>query len=62
MVDGVFRVMIDLKDNGVRDINKYTAHVGQGQMIRKLYAETNEDYVNTLQRRFFRPPFIQPLR
>ena len=37
-----FRVMIDLKDNGMRDINK--------------------DYVSTLQRRFFRPPFIQPVR
>lgn len=27
-----------------------------------LYAETNSDYVGTLQRRFFRPPFIQPVR
>ena len=27
-----------------------------------IYAETNKDYVSTLQRRFFRPPFIQPVR
>lgn len=30
--------------------------------VKSIYAETNADYVNTLQRRFFRPPFIQPVR
>ena len=30
--------------------------------VKKLYAETNEDYVSSMQRRFFRPPFIQPIR
>ena len=57
-----FRVMIDLKDNGVRDINKYQPMWDKANDTKALYAETNEDYVNTLQRRFFRPPFIQPLR
>ena len=27
-----------------------------------MYAETNEDYIPSLKRRFFRPPFIQTLR
>lgn len=30
--------------------------------MQSLYAETNEDWHNTLDRRFFRPPFIQPVR
>jgi polygalacturonase len=30
--------------------------------VKKLYAETNQDYVLSMQRRFFRPPFIQPIR
>lgn len=57
-----FRVMIDLKDNGMRDINKYQPLWDKANDTKAIYAETNEDYVNTLQRRFFRPPFIQPIR
>ena len=57
-----FRVMVDLKDNGVRDINKYQAMWDKANDVKKLYAETNEDYVSSMQRRFFRPPFIQPIR
>lgn len=57
-----FRVMIDLKDNGMRDINKYQPMWDVQNDTTAIYAETNKDYVSTLQRRFFRPPFIQPVR
>ena len=57
-----FRVMVDLKDNGMRELNKYQPMWDKANDTKALYAETNEDYVNTLQRRFFRPPFIQPIR
>ena len=57
-----FRVMIDLKDNGMRDVNKYQPMWDAANDTTAIYAETNKDYVNTLQRRFFRPPFIQPVR
>ncbi len=57
-----FRVMVDLKDNGVRDINKYQPMWDKANDTKALYAETNADYIVTLQRRFFRPPFIQPVR
>lgn len=57
-----FRVMVDLKDNGVRDINKYQPMWDQANDVKALYVETNEDYVSSMQRRFFRPPFIQPVR
>ena len=57
-----FRVMIDLKDNGMRDINKYQPMWDAANDTTAIYAETNKDYVSTLQRRFFRPPFIQPIR
>lgn len=57
-----FRVLVDLKDNGQRDLNKYQPMWDKANDVEKLYAETNEDWHPTLQRRFFRPPFIQPIR
>lgn len=45
--------MIDLKDNGMRDINKYQPMWDAENDTTAIYAETNKDYVNTLQRRFF---------
>lgn len=57
-----FRVMNDLKDNGMRDINKYQPMWDAQNDTTAIYAETNKDYVSALQRRFFRPPFIQPIR
>lgn len=57
-----FRVMVDLKDNGMRDLNKYQPMWDKENDVKALYAETNADYINTLQRRFFRPPFIQSIR
>jgi len=60
--DEFFRIITDVKNNGVRDINKYQAMWEKANDVKKLYAETNEDYVSSMQRRFFRPPFIQPLR
>lgn len=57
-----FRVMVDLRDHGMRDLNKYQPLWDSVNDTTAIYAETNKDYVNTLQRRFFRPPFIQPLR
>lgn len=58
----IYRVEIDLKENGKRDINKYQPMWDKANDTEALYAETNADYVNTLSRRFFRPPFIQPIR
>ena len=50
-----FRVMIDLKDNGMRDINKYQPMWDAQNDTTAIYAETNKDYVSTLQRSFFPP-------
>ncbi|NDW12213.1 glycoside hydrolase family 28 protein [Bacteroides sp. 214] len=57
-----YKVEIDLKKNGVRDVNKYQPLWVASNDIKALFEETNADYVNTLNRRFFRPPFIQPIR
>lgn len=57
-----FRVLVDLRDNGKRDINKYQTLFEQENDMKALYAETNQDWHGTLDRRFFRPPFIQPVR
>lgn len=57
-----FKVMIDLQKNGVRDVNKYQPMWDKANDVKKLYDETNEDYISSMQRRFFRPPFIQPIR
>lgn len=60
--DEFFRIYIDLEKNGVRDLNKYQALWDQENDVKVLYAETNKDYIGSMQRRFFRPPFIQPIR
>lgn len=57
-----FRILVDLKDNGMRELNKYQPMWEKANDVKSLYAETNEDWHSTLQRRFFRPPFIQPVR
>ncbi len=57
-----FKVMVDLRDNGMREVNKYQSAWEKANDVKSLYAETNEDWHGTLQRRFFRPPFIQPVR
>jgi len=46
----------------VKDLNKYQPMWDKENDVKAIYADTNEDYINTLQRRFFRPPFIQPVR
>lgn len=56
------RVIVDLNKNGMRDFNKYQPMWEKSNDVKELYAETNEDYISTMQRRFFRPPFIQPIR
>ena len=60
--DEFFRIYVDLDKNGVRDLNKYQPMWDKANDVKIIYAETNEDYISTLQRRFFRPPFIQPVR
>ena len=60
--DELFRVMADIKINGVKDINKYQPMWDNSNDVKTLYAETNQDYVSSMKRRFFRPPFIQPVR
>lgn len=60
--DEFFRVLIDLQKNGVQDVNPYQPLWDRVNDVKALYAETNEDYKSTLQRRFFRPPFFQTLR
>jgi polygalacturonase len=60
--DELFRVMIDLDKNGVRDINPFQKMFDEANDVKKIASETNEDWASTLNRRFFRPPFIQPIR
>lgn len=60
--DEFFKVLVDLRDNGKRDVNKYQPLFEKENNMEQLAAETNEDWHGTLDRRFFRPPFIQPIR
>ena len=60
--DEFFKVLIDLRDNGKRDVNKYQPLFEKENDVKKIASETNEDWHGTLDRRFFRPPFIQPIR
>lgn len=60
--DEFFKVLIDLRDNGKRNINKYQPMFEKENDVAKIASETNEDWHGTLDRRFFRPPFIQPIR
>ena len=62
MVDGIFHIYVDLEKNGMRELNKYQPLWERENDVEALYAETNEDWHGTLKRRFFRPPFIQPVR
>jgi len=57
-----FRVIADLRTNGVRDFNKYQPMWDKANDVKALYAETNEEYIPSMKRRFFRPPLIQLLR
>ena len=57
-----FRIYVDLEKNGMRELNKYQPLWERESDVEALYAETNEDWHGTLKRRFFRPPFIQPVR
>jgi polygalacturonase len=57
-----YRIIEDMQKNGIRDINKYQSLWKKENNIEELYKNTNEDYKNTLQRRFFRPPLFQPIR
>jgi polygalacturonase len=57
-----YRVIVDLKERGLRNVNPYQAMWDSANDTAALYAETNADYAGTLRRRFFRPPFIQPVR
>ena len=60
--DEFFKVLIDLRENGKRDVNKYQPLFEKENDVKKIASETNEDWHGTLDRRFFRPPFIQPIR
>lgn len=60
--DEFFRVVVDLRDHGVRNLNKYQTLWDQANDTVALYRDTNNDYKSSMQRRFFRPPFIQPIR
>jgi len=57
-----YRVIVDVDANGINDINKYQPMWDKANDVKALYAETNEDYIPSMKRRFFRPPFIQPIR
>jgi polygalacturonase len=60
--DEFYRVIIDLRDNGVRDVNKYQPMWDSENNAEELHRLTNSDYTGTLNRRFFRPPLFQALR
>lgn len=57
-----YRVIVDLKENGKRDLNKYQTIWDNANNVDELYAKTNSDYTGTLDRRFFRPPLFQTIR
>ncbi len=57
-----FKVLVDLRDNGIRDVNKYQPMWEEANDVAAIKAETNEDWHGTVDRRFFRPPFIHPIR
>ena len=57
-----FRVMVDLQKNGIKDLNKYQPMWDKANKDLNLYNVTNADYKEVLDRRFFRPSFIQPVR
>ena len=52
--DEFFKVLIDLRDNGKRDVNKYQPLFEKENDVKKIASETNEDWHGTLDRRFFR--------
>ncbi len=56
-----FKVYVDLRDNGVRDVNKYQPMFDRANDANAIKAVTNEDWHPTVDRRFFRPPFFQPI-
>jgi len=57
-----YRVLVDLQKNGIRDLNKYQSMWDSANKDTDLYKVTNADYKEVLDRRFFRPSFIQPIR
>lgn len=60
--DEFYRVIVDLQKNGIKDLNKYQPLWDKENNTEELYRLTNSDYVNTLNRRFFRPPLFQTIR
>jgi polygalacturonase len=60
--NGIWQIESNLKKGITSDVNKYQAMWDAANDTTALYAETNADYRGTLKRRFFRPPFIHPLR
>jgi polygalacturonase len=60
--DEFYRVIVDLRDNGKRDFNKYQPMWDKANDLKALYEDIDKDYISSFQRRFFRPPFIQPMR
>ncbi len=60
--DEFFKVLVDLRDNGVRDVNKYQPMWDKANDMKAIKSVVNEDWHGTANRRFFRPPFIQTLR
>lgn len=60
--DEFYRVIVDIRNNGVRDLNKYQPMWKSANNVEELYRLTNSDYTGTLDRRFFRPPLFQTLR
>ena len=59
--DEFYRVIVEVNKNGVKDINKFQPMWDKANDVKAISAEVNEDYSNSLKRRFFRPPFIQPM-
>lgn len=58
-----YRLWDDYKVYGKRNISKYQQIWDEENDIEKLYAEINDDdYLNTFNRRFFRPALFQPIR
>lgn len=60
--DEFYKCMLDAKKNGIHTINQYQTIFDQENDIQKIDDLTNDDWHGVLFGRFFRPPFIQPIR
>ncbi len=57
-----FKVDLDVRDRNIMTTNKYQQMWEDANDVEAIKAETNVDWAQNIKNRFFRPPFIQPVR